>query len=283
MTRTPAVRVAARALLLAGTAVAAYLVFSLLDPAARAQDAPAVGADAALPAWPDGGILDLSAIGGVHIGSPPPTTSDLAGLVERVLRLATLSLPEQDTELPGQGYDPPPPGQDTEPPAPGQGTEQPAPGQGTEQPAPGQDAGTPPGQDSAEPPAATPAAKEPLAAAPATANDDVVERRPATARRPRGVSANSSITKPPQQPVGRTQVAARATAARLVAPHSAPDAGGCVPSGCAHTTDAGTAPGQPVTLPAAPVVREDLRVRLVRPITHAAATGRTPATSALPG
>ncbi|WP_173068510.1 hypothetical protein [Phytohabitans houttuyneae] len=91
------------------------------------------------------------------------------------------------------------------------------------------------------------------------------------------VGANSSITKPPQQPFA----AVRARTEPVVPGPGL--GGGCVPGGCAHTSDAISAGGQPLVLPAVLTVRPDVRGGLVAPPAGLPFAGRLPGVAPLPG
>jgi hypothetical protein len=90
----------------------------------------------------------------------------------------------------------------------------------------------------------------------------------------------SSLTKPPRATAAAGRVAAIGGAASAPGPSGL---GGCVPAGCAHTTDAVGAAGQPLVLPSPLAVRPDAPGSLVaRPagLVHA---GRLPGVDPLPG
>jgi hypothetical protein len=107
-----------------------------------------------------------------------------------------------------------------------------------------------------------------------------VERRGVAAVIGPRVGVASGITKPPWPPV-----AAVRGAAGLATEPDAPGSGlgGCLPSGCAHTSDAISPAGHPLVLPAVLAVRPDVRGLLVAPPTGPAFPGRLPGVAPLPG
>ena len=137
---------------------------------------------------------------------------------------------------------------------------------------------TTPGDDEITPAQPPPAATTPApeAAAPAP---------PVTApARARGVAAAGS---PAWAASGVSTPPRRHAAARAVAmgwsPVPGSGFGGCVPTGCAHTTDVITGGGQPLVLPTVLAVRPEARGHLVAPPSGAPFAGRMPGVSPLPG
>ncbi|MFC0529483.1 hypothetical protein [Phytohabitans kaempferiae] len=129
-----------------------------------------------------------------------------------------------------------------------------------------------PGEQPATPPAATAEAGEARISAPG----DRLRRTSATAGP--SVGAGSGLTEPPRQ-----RVAATVGADRGAPPGPGSGFGGCGPAGCAHTTDAISASGQPLVLPSGLAVPPDARGHLVTPPAGLVHAGRRPGVAPLPG
>jgi len=254
MKATPAFRIAVRALLLAGAGIVAYLLLSLSDGPAQADGG---GPGAITAGDPDGaphqiadrpshGVAALDTPLGALAASHPSigaVQATVAGIVEAVLELVRATT-----------------GDLLRPAAPAPAPARPAPA-------------APPEREPGPAPAPVPSAP---ATAPRAAAAQVREAAaPVREEGPRTRTAG--------KPSRWVATAARAAARGGAAPMPDPRSGGCVPSGCAHTTDATTGAGHPLMLPRPHALRPETRGRPVAPVAGPAAAGRRPAVTPLPG
>ncbi|MDQ7903913.1 hypothetical protein RB614_05180 [Phytohabitans sp. ZYX-F-186] len=139
------------------------------------------------------------------------------------------------------------------------------------------------------PPEEAPGA-EPPAAAPQGAGTPAPSKAAAGTPKPAGVPRWTTAGAGPWIGGGRvtaapekTTAAPDAAGAGTVPTPSGAGFAGCALGGCAHTSDAINAGGQPLVLPAALAVRPDVRGRLVTPPTDPTFTGRLPGVAPAPG
>jgi hypothetical protein len=252
MKATPAFRIAVRALLLAGAGIVTYLLLSLSDGPVQADGG---GPGAITAGDPDGAprqIADRPSHAVTALDTPlgalaasHPSIGAVQATVAGIVE-AVLELVRATT------------GDLLRPAAPAPSPARPAP---------------------AAPPERAPGpAPAPVPSAPATAPRAAAAQVREAAEREEGPRTRTA-----GKPSRRVATAAGAAARGGAAPMPDPRSGGCVPSGCAHITDAIAGAGHPLMLTPPRALRPETRGRPVAPVAGLPAAGRRPAVTPLPG